>query len=479
MRLTPPPPAIGERDGFTEENDLFGLSEFGERLANRVCSLDEPLVLVLDGPWGSGKSTFMRQWAGLLRQRGVPTIVFDAFANDHQEDAFIALASEVAALAEATVEKDEGLLAEYKEKAKKVGRVLLPLAVKASVRAATLGVLSAEDLEDVKEFLAPSASDLGAVAEQLVEERLTRAQADRDALEAFRSSLEGLARSLAEAESSKVSESAGDDSGAKQSDDTEAGPAGPLVFIIDELDRCRPPFALNLLERVKHLFSVNGVCFVLVAHLHQLESVISGAYGPDLDSRTYLEKFYALRIILPESKKPNENRRERYISYLWDGMGLDSGEHDYDAAIRRGLLMLAGAYGLQLRTLERMAALMALVYAATTIQILRVGALVVGLCVMRLIKPDLYAKAKDANLTWKEAHDFLRLHTWDKKETAEWVEHWWRYATDEALPEELWVDQCGQLLERYGIWDRQELLPFITNLIDELHQRDEQRTDPT
>ena len=61
MRLTPREPEIGPDDGFTEANDLFGYAKFGERFANLVGSIDEPLVIVLDGPWGSGKSVFAKQ----------------------------------------------------------------------------------------------------------------------------------------------------------------------------------------------------------------------------------------------------------------------------------------------------------------------------------------------------------------------------------------------------------------------------------
>lgn len=83
MRLTLKEPEIGSEDGFTKDNDLFGYAEFGERFANLVGRIDEPLVIVLDGPWGSGKSFFAKQWAGLLRQRGAPVNEFNAFANGY------------------------------------------------------------------------------------------------------------------------------------------------------------------------------------------------------------------------------------------------------------------------------------------------------------------------------------------------------------------------------------------------------------
>ncbi|KAA0684894.1 P-loop NTPase fold protein [Azospirillum brasilense] len=85
---------------------FFGLQPFGENFANLVQRIDEPLVIALDGPWGSGKSPFARQWAGLLRQRKVPVIVFDAFANDHQPDASLALAAEITALARQHLPED-------------------------------------------------------------------------------------------------------------------------------------------------------------------------------------------------------------------------------------------------------------------------------------------------------------------------------------------------------------------------------------
>ena len=333
MRLTPPSLEIGETDGF-DDTDLFGLAQFGDRLANLVCNLEDPLVIALDSPWGSGKSTFVQQWAGLLRRRHIPVILFDAFANDHQDDAFVALAGEITALAEAKREAASDFLS----KAKKVGRVLTPLTVRALMRAATLGLLATEDLEslgaDVQAAIKDTASDASAVTETLIEERLKKAKEDRETVEAFRKSLSQLAGELG----------------------GPAEPKGrrPLVFIIDELDRCRPPFALSILERVKHLFSVENVCFVLVAHLPQLEAVVRGSYGLDVDARTYLEKFFHLRVTLPEPSPSAQNSRtSKYILRLWNLFGLNASHEFHGVEFHDSLLTLGQAHALPLRTLER------------------------------------------------------------------------------------------------------------------------------
>lgn len=64
MRLTPKELEIGTEEGFNEANDLLGYADFGRRFANLVGTIDEPLVIVVDGPWGSGKTVFAKRWAG-------------------------------------------------------------------------------------------------------------------------------------------------------------------------------------------------------------------------------------------------------------------------------------------------------------------------------------------------------------------------------------------------------------------------------
>ena len=60
MKLAPPPLAIAPDEGF-EKTDIFEYNDFGERFAHIVEALDSATVIVLDGPWGSGETTFTQQ----------------------------------------------------------------------------------------------------------------------------------------------------------------------------------------------------------------------------------------------------------------------------------------------------------------------------------------------------------------------------------------------------------------------------------
>jgi hypothetical protein len=66
----------------------------------------------------------------------------------------------------------------------------------------------------------------------------------------------------------------------------------PLFVLIDELDRCRPTYAIALLERVKHLFEVDNIVFVVATDSSQLRHAIKAVYGESFESGRYLLRFF-------------------------------------------------------------------------------------------------------------------------------------------------------------------------------------------
>ena len=73
-----------------------------------------------------------------------------------------------------------------------------------------------------------------------------------------------------------------------------------LVIFIDELDRCRPSYAIEMLERIKHYFDDDRVIFVISVNKEQLVHTISKHYGYGFDSTGYLNKFFDINAYLPE-----------------------------------------------------------------------------------------------------------------------------------------------------------------------------------
>jgi hypothetical protein len=74
------------------------------------------------------------------------------------------------------------------------------------------------------------------------------------------------------------------------------------VFIfIDELDRCRPTFAIETLERIKHYFDVENIYFIFLLDRQQLSHSVKVLYGSDCDTSGYLLRFFDIEYTLPET----------------------------------------------------------------------------------------------------------------------------------------------------------------------------------
>lgn len=77
----------------------------------------------------------------------------------------------------------------------------------------------------------------------------------------------------------------------------------PLIFIVDELDRCSPTFAIKTLEVIKHLLNVEGVTFVLAVDMKQLCAAVKKFYGQEIDADGYICKIFDYVTMMPNSSK--------------------------------------------------------------------------------------------------------------------------------------------------------------------------------
>ena len=87
-------------------------------------------------------------------------------------------------------------------------------------------------------------------------------------------------------------------------------PDNKIYVFIDELDRCKPSQTIDLIEVIKHYFSLENVVFILSVDLEQLQISIRHVYGQGMDTEGYLMRFVDLFYNLPT---PNNFE---YASYL-------------------------------------------------------------------------------------------------------------------------------------------------------------------
>lgn len=97
-----------------------------------------------------------------------------------------------------------------------------------------------------------------------------------------------------------------------------------LVIFIDELDRCKPTFAVKFLERIKHYFEHPDITFVFSVNMSELANTIQNYYGKDFDAGRYLNRFFDYTFHLTEISM-DEYYREQ---------GIDDDRLYYDKTIK-------------------------------------------------------------------------------------------------------------------------------------------------
>lgn len=238
-------------------DDKLGRKKTAERLVNMVAGQIGPLTIGLNGAWGEGKTFFLKRFQKTYESKGGCAVYFNAWQDDFLDDPLLSLLAQL----------------------KKAVGGLPQETLASSVKQAVLPVLKQAGVALFKSFVKNTAKiDIDAISAKELE---TKAEKLLDGYETASSSKDQLVAALKTL--------------AKEVSDCSHM---PLVVIVDELDRCRPTFAIETLERIKHLFAVAHIVFVLGIDREQLASSIRSVYG-DIDAQGYLQRFIDLEFVLP------------------------------------------------------------------------------------------------------------------------------------------------------------------------------------
>jgi hypothetical protein len=341
------------------QGDLFERKLLAQKLEQFVSALHEGGAISIDSPWGSGKTWFARNWERSLRADSYEVLYIDAFKMDYLEDPFLLIAGELLSLAKGE-ETKRALL----EAGARLGKIILPTLGKLAVATAAnfaFGEAGMNVLGDAADKVIDKASE---AAQKEVEKKLEDYQNEKKTAAAFKERLQDLAKNRSK----------------------------PIIVLIDELDRCRPDFAVKTLERIKHFFEVPGIVFVLLVNRSQLHASIRGAYGQDIDADAYLRKFLLFSLLLPKWSQQGD-MNHRYAAEVLKEFGLQDTAGVRTFAEQFGAL--ATHLNLQLRDVERACALFAL---GQPINLS--AAFAAWLVAVKLWRPDLYARiaAQDATV---------------------------------------------------------------------------------
>jgi len=258
----PDPPQISESDAW--KDDPFDRKRDAEMLSRLIASsVTDPLVLSLQAPWGSGKTTFLKRLQVHIKgEFGIPSISIDAWKNDESQDPLVTIISELKLCLEKVANRSKA--SDTKEAIDK--------AITSMARHGAKLVLPTVAV--VAEFMAPgsglgaASAGVGKLGERLLDAQDVKRKAEPDFRDALTEARDLLTRRK------------------------KNGPVQPMLLIIDELDRCRPDYAIRMLERIKHYFDVPGVTFLIATDRGNLPSAVRTVYGAHVEGELYLRKFF-------------------------------------------------------------------------------------------------------------------------------------------------------------------------------------------
>ncbi len=260
---------------FTEK-DCLGREDFCRRLEAFVGVerhfVEGGLVVSLNAPFGSGKTTFLKMWENdLLGRRknnsSIPMPIFlNAWEDDYCGDPLVAILSNLTRVVrenkiDTPTEKGAKKFIEAAKEA-----AWFSLGLMNGIASNTVGidpVAAGEFAESKKKGRLEQLSEKGALLELFDEKKRALSNLKSAMLECF-----------------------GDEQ------------IRAYIFV-DELDRCRPTYAVEYLEAIKHVFDVRGLAFILAVDKEQFRSSAKTLFGPDIAFDDYYRKFVHRNVSLP------------------------------------------------------------------------------------------------------------------------------------------------------------------------------------
>jgi len=266
-------------------DDVFDRQKEAEFLTALLEKDKRGMVINLDAGWGFGKTFFLERWQTDLIDRGYKCFYFNAWEEDYCKDPLIPFILSI----EDQIAKDRTINEEVLEKLKRtIGKMsnigvgiginylpLLPLALDSE--GGVFGIKMKIILDLIKKMWHAIKNSKSAYEVQM--EKMTVSLKEQKILMGrFKDEFNELVEDLLKNKANQQK----------------------LFVFIDELDRCRPIYAISMLEKIKHLMNIEKTVFVIATNTQQMNKSIESVYGVNFDSSMYLKRFFDQTYLLKE-----------------------------------------------------------------------------------------------------------------------------------------------------------------------------------
>lgn len=339
------------------EGDALDREELCKGLENFIENSTTPYTLAINASWGNGKTVFLQMLEAHLKLQEFHCIFFSAWEADFYDNALPALIGEIKGEIERQIKSSDYSIEKTKELIntfrtwEAASKTVVALCKELPVGGEIIGALS-----------------------QIAKEAWKNHDSVEHYLE-YQKALKKFKKTLGEFASNSAK-------------------GKPLVILVDELDRCRPDFALDILERTKHIFDVNSVFFVFGLNKKELEKTIETIYG-QIDAEHYLRRFFDETINLVNLANPLDQAMDKIgLTNLLEKRS-DSLMPTDNSQLIHYLNLFFGMFGpLSLRDREQVLASVKVTLSMTSLQERAYPILLFYFTIVKLVNPNLFQKSK-------------------------------------------------------------------------------------
>lgn len=282
-------------------DDKFSRSELAKKYAKFIRNLDGHHVVALDAPWGSGKSTLLEFMCEEFENKNDAFIKYNAWENDYTEEPLLSLMSDI----HQEFQKKEYIgTDEWKSFVSHMVKAT-KLFSKGTLKGISKVILGTESTTDLGNACLEVSS---AITDEVANNLFKDIDESKKSRKEFKKELEKYTKTILE----------------------EKG-KDKLIIIIDELDRCRPTFAIQLLENIKHLFDIQNIVFLIAVDTDQLAESIKSVYGNGFDANTYLHRFFDIELWLNNQnfEKYFQQQMQKSFPHEFDKFSVENKEKLY------------------------------------------------------------------------------------------------------------------------------------------------------
>jgi predicted KAP-like P-loop ATPase len=296
-------PNKGDKSSETKDTNSFGsneisiitdepfpgapdFDEYSKTLSTIIINSQPRFTLGIYGGWGTGKTTLMEMIeCQLENDKNIVTIWFDAWRYENEElSALVPLVRTIILHLEDYVKKMEveknpkkGAIKNLANKFKKVGDAILENS-KANVEAGSSGAKASFE------------TDIGKAMDHYKSGGFFfKTKADQSRVYFYKHISDHVKDELKRIRKDKETENL------------------KIVIFIDDLDRCTPERALEILESIKTFFDITGIIFVIGIDPSTIDPIIKTKYGEHskINGMKYLQKIVQLPYPIPLWNPPS------------------------------------------------------------------------------------------------------------------------------------------------------------------------------